>query len=96
MMAPPDLPLGGAMALMAPPCDRHCLEKIFRGLRGPLRALREGPWPPWVRHCQCRCTVNRTNMTSNKIPSGKWHLDVEVWYIGSACLVAMATSLPAT
>ena len=23
------------------------LEKIFRGLRGVLRALREGPWPPW-------------------------------------------------
>ena len=24
----------------------YCLEKILRGLRGPLRALREGPWPP--------------------------------------------------
>ena len=23
------------------------LKKIFRGMRGPLRALREGPWPPW-------------------------------------------------
>ena len=23
------------------------LKKIFRGLRDPLRALREGPWPPW-------------------------------------------------